>query len=136
MIKAGNVKLGAKLTVCSNNPSISLHIYSTSQAHLKNYFEAGMITKYFKTVALKVPPVGHATKVGRVFMANLPPRSRADVKVDFKLLDNNNQTPELKVTYKDGTTISADIMNIASNEMVETFDRHSRKLQIQDTINE
>lgn len=126
----------AELTVCSDNPSGSLQYLLYKLGALKNIVISSMITKYFKTVALKVPPVGHATKVGRVFMANLPPRARANVKVDFKLLDNTNQTPELKVTYKDGTTITADIMNIASNEMVETFDRHSRKLQIQDTINE
>lgn len=95
-----------------------------------------MITKYFKSVVLRIPPMGHATKVGRVFMANLPPRARAEVKVDLKLLDSNAEKPELKVTYKDGTTISADITRIASNDMVETFDRHSRKLQIQDTIRE
>lgn len=94
-----------------------------------------MITKYFKSVVVSVPPMGHATKLGRVFMANLPPRARTDVAVNFKLLDSAS-APELKVTFKDGTTIAADINSIATAEMVETFDRYSRKLQLQDTIRE
>jgi len=95
-----------------------------------------MITKYFKSAIIKVPPVGHAAKLGRVFMANLPPRERANVKVDFQLLPAGATNPVLKITYKDGTQLSADIANIGTAEMVEVFDRQSRKLQIQDTIRE
>lgn len=95
-----------------------------------------MITKYFKSAVLRVPPTGHAAKLGRVFMANLPPRARADVKVDFQLLAPGATNAELKVIYKDGTQMSADIEKIGSGEMIEVFDRQSRKLQIQDTIRE
>lgn len=95
-----------------------------------------MITKYFKSVILQVPPVGHAAKMGRIFLANLPPRARSDIKIDFKLLNTQSDKPELKVTYKDGTALSANISDISTSELLETFDRQSRKLQLQDTIKE
>lgn len=95
-----------------------------------------MITQYFKSVVLQIPPVGHAARMGRIFLANLPPRARADINIEFKLLSMQNNNPKLNVTFKDGTTLSANMNNVSSSELMETFDRQSRKLQLQDTLKE
>ncbi|PRT54894.1 54S ribosomal protein L44, mitochondrial [Wickerhamiella sorbophila] len=96
-----------------------------------------MITKYFTSAIVRMPPAGHAAKLARVFLAQIPPRQRTDIDVQFKLLNpTETAVPEIKVKFKDGTLLDVDPLTTSTREMVETFDRHSRKLQVEDALKE
>lgn len=59
-----------------------------------------MITKYFTSAIVRMPPAGHAAKLARVFLAQIPPRQRTDIDVQFKLLNpTETAVPEIKVKF-------------------------------------
>lgn len=96
-----------------------------------------MITKYLQAVNVRMPAYGKAAKLSRVFLAQIPPRRRGEILLNLKVLqENDSAKPEISVKYKDGTQIEADTTAISMREMTELFDRYSRKLQINESLNE
>lgn len=109
-----------------------------------------MITQYFQTVTVRMPPKGHASKLARIFLAQIPPRSRGDIALKFRLLPSCEKNANIEVQYskfssrkslrrkdtnsEDGTKITFDPSNCSINEMFETFDRQSRKLRTEESI--
>lgn len=93
-----------------------------------------MITKYFKAATVRIPPVGHSAKLGRLFLANIPPKQRSQIDVKFQLLEPGCEDSELKVVFSNDQEVSVPLNTASSREMVEMFDRQSRQLQVQDSI--
>lgn len=59
-----------------------------------------MITKYFSGVTIRMPPAGKAAKLARVFLAQIPPRQRKDIELNYKLLaPSATAAPEIKVKF-------------------------------------
>lgn len=93
-----------------------------------------MITKFFKAVAIKAPPVGPSAKLARIFLSSIPPKRRSQIDVKFELLEPSSPDAQLQVTFRDNAQVVADLNKLSTREMTELFDRQSRKLQIEEAI--
>ncbi|VVT57630.1 mitochondrial 54S ribosomal protein mL53 [Magnusiomyces paraingens] len=97
-----------------------------------------MITKYFAKVSVSFNPLVAAAKPARVFLSNIPPKSRnASIALTQKILAPSSTEPSvISVTFKDGNVISLDPTQNSTVEVAEAFDRYSRVLKLKDDISE
>lgn len=54
--------------------------------------------------------------------------------IDYKIISGDATKPSLKVTFKDKKTLEADPSAMSFSELSALMDRHSRGLQIKDSI--
>lgn len=94
-----------------------------------------MITKYFTKVAVKFDPFAASSKPVRLFLARIPSQQRSGVAVDFKVL-TKNEKPSVSVTFKDKLVMEADPEVMTFEDLRSYFDGHSRKLAINQAINQ
>ncbi|AET40637.1 mitochondrial 54S ribosomal protein mL53 Ecym_6255 [Eremothecium cymbalariae DBVPG len=95
-----------------------------------------MITKYFTSVVVRFSPFSKEAKNARLFLSAIPPIQRASsTKLSTELMTDSSTKPSLiKVTFKDKTIMEVDPGSMSFKEISSFFDRHSRKLQLKDSI--
>ncbi|CEP23843.1 54S ribosomal protein L44, mitochondrial AltName: Full=YmL44 [Cyberlindnera jadinii] len=93
-----------------------------------------MITKYFTKVVIRFNPLGKEGKASRLFLSSIPPSLRGACVIDHKVITDNKTKPMLSVTFKDKQTLDADPSTMTFGEISAIMDRHSRALQIKDSI--
>ncbi|ODV93266.1 hypothetical protein PACTADRAFT_51880 [Pachysolen tannophilus NRRL Y-2460] len=94
-----------------------------------------MITKYFTKVVVKFNPFGKEGKSSRLFLAAIPPALRGQCQIDYEVLTKTSKNkPIIKVSYKDKKTLEADPVHSNFEELAAYFDRHSRKLKLDEAI--
>lgn len=92
-----------------------------------------MITKYINSVKVKFNPFHNSGKASRLFLARMPQL----VKIDCKVLPNTStEKPSIEVIFKDKHVIKANPETMKLNDLKELFNKHSRKLAIEDAIKE
>ncbi|KAK6460020.1 mitochondrial 54S ribosomal protein YmL44 [Scheffersomyces coipomensis] len=64
-----------------------------------------MITKYFANVAVKFNPFSPGGVSARLFLSRVPSSAKLETKV---LTANSKEKPEIQVTFKDKTVMTAD----------------------------
>lgn len=94
-----------------------------------------MITKYFTKVSVRFDPFSPSAKAVRLFLARIPPQQKSGCAIEFKILNNPSDKPEVKVTYKDKNVIEINPEEKTFADLSSFFDTHSRKLAIKDAIN-
>lgn len=68
-------------------------------------------------------------------MASIPPKQRVlGTKMTQELITDPNQEPMIKVTFKDKKVMEYSLRNTNFEELSNIFDTHSRKLKIEETI--
>ncbi|CAH2445839.1 54S ribosomal protein L44, mitochondrial [Komagataella phaffii CBS 7435] len=94
-----------------------------------------MITKYFTKVSVKFNPFGPEAKGARLFLAALPSSLKKSCTINYEVLNSqSNKKPIIEVTYKDKKTLDVNPTSLNFNELSNLFDRHSRKLQLEESI--
>lgn len=74
-------------------------------------------------------------KTARLIMASIPPKQRiSGTKMTQELITDPNQEPMIKITFKDKKVMEHTLRNTNFEELSNLFDTHSRKLKIQETI--
>lgn len=94
-----------------------------------------MITKYFTNVSVKLDPFAASAKPVRLFLSRIPGQQKSGCSVDFKILNNLSEKAQVKVTFKDKHTMIADPCKMSFQDLSAHFDTHSRKLALQEAIN-
>ncbi|RCK59177.1 54S ribosomal protein L44, mitochondrial [Candida viswanathii] len=89
-----------------------------------------MITKYFTHAVVRFHPFTEGARPARIFLQRLPSSTKIDCKVVTKPTDKQ----EIKVTFKDKHVMSVDPTTMNFEDMTDYFNVHSRKLRIQDAI--
>ncbi|ODQ65668.1 mitochondrial ribosomal protein l44 [Nadsonia fulvescens var. elongata DSM 6958] len=92
-----------------------------------------MITKYFTNINVAFNPFSPAARVARIFINNIPPKSRMGLKVKTTVL-SSEIGQEISVTFKDGHVIKIDPKASDIDNVMSKLDRHSRSLKIKEDI--
>lgn len=110
-----------------------------------------MITKYFTKVVVRFNPMGKegacyclilkfppklttSGKAARLFLSSIPPSMKGSCIIDHKVITDGKTLPSLAVTFKDKKTLELDPSSISFSELTAVLDRHSRALQIKESI--
>lgn len=72
----------------------------------------------------------------RLLLSSIPPVQRAQTtQITNELLnEQSTKTPLVKITYKDKKEMELDPSGYNFQELANYFDKHSRQLQIKETI--
>ncbi|KAA6415429.1 MAG: ribosomal protein L44 [Lasallia pustulata] len=88
-----------------------------------------MITKFITDVSTKFNPFSKRGKTCRIFLAQLPPNARQNMKINTKLLPRTSREgSSLSLKFKDGKEMQLDTEKLTINDVTEEVDRHSRML--------
>ena len=118
-----------------------------------------MITKFITDVSTKFNPFSKRGKICRIFLAQLPPNARQNMKINTKILPRTSRegsslslkfstsnytqhltacrilyssTNELTCSFiEDGKEMQLDTEKLTINDVTEEVDRHSRMLNRQ-----
>ncbi|KAH3686042.1 hypothetical protein WICPIJ_002982 [Wickerhamomyces pijperi] len=99
-----------------------------------------MITKYFTKVVIRFNPLAAEGKPARLFLSAIPPSLKGACVIDSKVLKANDTTEPVlkfntnKLTTEDKKTLEIDPSKNNFGELAAFFDRHSRQLQVKDSI--
>lgn len=70
-----------------------------------------------------------------MFLASIPPSLRGACAIKQEVLSQGSSvSPLVQVSFKDKKVIEADPSTMSIDELHNLFDRHSRKLKLQDSI--
>lgn len=92
-----------------------------------------LITKYITKATVRFDPFGTLAASARSFLSRVP----SSAKVDLRVLNAQlKEAPLIEVTFKDKHVMKADPLTTTYNDLTDLLNSHSRKLLIQDAVNE